>query len=45
VDPEVARRYPESDVDGLFDLTRFHHDTRQIPPKLQRTILWIRRRL
>jgi hypothetical protein len=45
VDPQVARRYPESGVDGLFDLTWIRHDTRQIPPVLERSILSIRRRL
>src|SRR5512134_3493106 len=39
------RRYLESGVDGLFDLTRARHVTQQIPPELERAILSIRRRL
>jgi putative transposase len=39
------RRYLESGVDGLFDLTRARHVTQQIPPELERAILLIRRRL
>jgi putative transposase len=39
------RRYLESGVDGLFDLTRARHVTQQIPPELERALLSIRRRL
>jgi transposase-like protein len=39
------RRYLESGVDGLFDLTRARHVAPRIPPELERAILSIRRRL
>ncbi len=39
------RRYLESGVEGLYDLTRANHRAQRIPPELERTILSIRRRL
>ena len=39
------RRYLESGVDGLYDLTRARHVAQRIPPELERAILSIRRRL
>src|SRR5512147_236334 len=39
------RRYLESGVDGLFDLTRARHVAPRIPPELERAILSVRRRL
>ena len=39
-------RYLEFGADGLFDLTRANrHVAARIPPELERTILFIRRRL
>ena len=39
------RRYLESGAEGLFDLTPANHRAQRIPPELERTILFIRRRL
>ena len=39
------RRYLESGVEGLYDLTRANHRAQRIPAELERTILSIRRRL
>src|SRR5205085_8820498 len=39
------RRYLETGVEGLYDLTRANHRAQRIPPELERTILSIRRRL
>jgi putative transposase len=39
------RRYLETGVEGLYDLTRANHRARRIPPELERMILSIRRRL
>jgi putative transposase len=39
------RRYLETGVEGLYDLTRANHRAQRIPPELERTIRSIRRRL
>jgi putative transposase len=39
------RRYLETGVEGLYDLTRANHRAQRIAPELERTILSIRRRL
>jgi transposase InsO family protein len=39
------RRYLETGVEGLYDLTRANHRAQRIPPELERMILSIRRRL
>jgi transposase InsO family protein len=39
------RRYLETGVEGLYDLTRANHRAQRIPPEMERTILSIRRRL
>src|SRR5262249_15581060 len=39
------RRYGQSGVEGLYDLTRANQHPQRIPPELERTIISIRRRL
>jgi putative transposase len=39
------RRYLETGVEGLYDVTRANHRAQRIPPELERMILSIRRRL